>query len=459
MANIPVAEKNKLNNIAFSTMQSKKMEEIITAYVFLAPAIIIFLVFLIIPIFFALFVSITDWNGISPLTQRAAASFGIVEFTNQTESEIIIPTGTIINSIGNSPISYETTEDIILSAGIDSVVEASVKASDDSLGAESNIRANVVSEIRDAELAEQVIANNPLPIARGLNDAYNLIGMQNYNDLLFERGLAQRDFFLSLKNTVYFVLGVVPTQTILALLLAVIVNQKWLRFRGAFRTAFYFPSVTSSVVISIIFMWMFTRGGIVNTALEWIIPNFEAVTWLDNANGVIHNILGGFGIIKDNVGDWANNRIAGITVWDWMSGPSVTMLTIMILNTWTTIGTMMIIYLAALQNIPSQVYEAAQIDGANAWQTFTRITVPLLAPTTFFIVTLGLIGTFQVFDQIFVISSGGPAKTTLTIAYNVYENGFKNSQMGLAGATALILFMIISVFTLLQRFITRERLA
>jgi multiple sugar transport system permease protein len=435
MANIPVAEKNKLNNIAFSTMQSKKMEEIITAYVFLAPAIIIFLVFLIIPIFFALFVSITDWNGISPLTQRAAASFGIVEFTNQTESEIIIPTGTIINSIGDSPISYETTEDIVLPAGIDSVVEASVKASDDSLGAESNIRANVVSEIRDAELAEQVIANNPLPIARGLNDAYNLIGMQNYNDLLFERGLAQRDFFLSLKNTVYFVLGVVPTQTILALLLAVIVNQKWLRFRGAFRTAFYFPSVTSSVVISIIFMWMFTRGGIVNTALEWIIPNFEAVTWLDNANGVIHNILGGFGIIKDNVGDWANNRIAGITVWDWMSGPSVTMLTIMILNTWTTIGTMMIIYLAALQNIPSQVYEAAQIDGANAWQTFTRITVPLLAPTTFFIVTLGLIGTFQVFDQIFVISSG------------------------LAGATALILFMIISVFTLLQRFITRERLA
>ena len=132
------------------------------------------------------------------------------------------------------------------------------------------------------------------------------------------------------------------------------------------------------------------------------------------------------------------------------------MLTIMILNTWTTIGTMMVIYLAALQNIPTSVYEAAQIDGASSWQAFRRITVPLLSPTTFFVVTLGLIGTFQVFDQIFVISSGGPAKTTLTIAYIVYENGFNNSNMGLAAATALLLFVIIFIFTLIQRRFTSE---
>jgi len=139
-----------------------------------------------------------------------------------------------------------------------------------------------------------------------------------------------------------------------------------------------------------------------------------------------------------------------------MSGPSVTMFTIMILNTWTTIGTLMVIYLAALQNIPSSVYEASAIDGATGWQQFRRITVPLLAPTTFFIVTIGLIGTFQVFDQIFVISSGGPAKTTVTIAYIVYTSGFNNSQMGLAAATALILFAIIFVFTLIQRRFSRE---
>jgi multiple sugar transport system permease protein len=156
------------------------------------------------------------------------------------------------------------------------------------------------------------------------------------------------------------------------------------------------------------------------------------------------------------VGDWAGTRFAGITLWDWISGPSVTMFTIMILNTWTTIGTLMVIYLAALQNIPSSVYEASSIDGATTWQQFRFITVPLLAPTTFFVVTIGLIGTFQVFDQIFVISSGGPAKTTLTIAYIVYTNGFNNSEMGLAAATALVLFLIIFAFTLIQRRFSRE---
>lgn len=440
-----------------ASLQTKKMEDILTAYTFLAPAIVIFLIFLILPIFFALFVSITDWNGISPLTQRAQGAVGLVEFTNQTDATVTIPAGTVINSMGDSPIAYATTEEITVAAGEGSTVEAPVQAVDNALGSESNIRANVITVIPDTALADQVTVTNKLPVAGGVDNAYNIVGMENYTDLLARQGLAQRDFFLALKNTLYFVLGVVPTQTILALLLAVIVNQKWLRFRGAFRTAFYFPSVTSSVVISIIFMWMFTRSGIVNLALSWLIPNYQPVTWLDDANGLIHNFLGLFGVTNDTVGAWANNRFAGITLWDWLSGPSVTMTTIMILNTWTTIGTMMVIYLAALQNIPSQVYEAAQIDGANARQTFFGITVPLLAPTTFFIVTLGLIGTFQVFDQIFVISSGGPAKTTLTIAYIVYENGFKNSRMGLAAATALILFVIIFVFTLIQRFFTTER--
>ncbi|RMG87092.1 MAG: sugar ABC transporter permease, partial [Chloroflexi bacterium] len=156
-------------------------------------------------------------------------------------------------------------------------------------------------------------------------------------------------------------------------------------------------------------------------------------------------------------GDWASTRVASLTLWEWISGPSVTMFMIMVLNTWTTIGTMMVIYLAALQNIPSQVYEAAVVDGATSWQIFRKITVPLLAPTTFFVVTLGLIGTFQVFDQVAVISSGGPAKTTLTIAYIVYENGFNNQDMGLASATAIVLFFIIFIFTMIQRRFTSER--
>jgi multiple sugar transport system permease protein len=133
------------------------------------------------------------------------------------------------------------------------------------------------------------------------------------------------------------------------------------------------------------------------------------------------------------------------------------MLMIMILNIWTTTGTMMVIFLAALQNIPSQVYEAAYVDGANAWQIFRRITVPLLRPTTFFVITIGLIGTFQVFDQVFVITNGGPADTTLTIAYLVYASGFTDARMGQAAATAIVLFVIIFVFTLIQRRFVGER--
>jgi len=344
-----------------TTMASKKRQEALTGYAFMAPALVIFLVFLIIPIGAAVYLSFTDWNGISPVFEKG---------------------------------SFKT------------------------------------------------------------------VGLDNYRDLLVNGGVREKDFFTAVKNTSYYVLGVVPTQTILALILAVIVNQRWLKAKGFFRTAFYFPSITSSVVISLIFMWMFYRGGLINTTVGSIIKGYNSnnyINWLDDSRGIIHIILDSLGIKRTNAGAWAGHRYFSLTAWEWISGPSVTMLTIMILNTWTTIGTMMVIFLAALQNIPGSVYEAAAIDGANAMQIFRRITVPLLRPTTFFVVTLGLIGCFQVFDQIYIISSGGPAKTTLTIAYMVYQNGFNRSAMGLAAATALILFAIIFVFTLLQRIFVSER--
>ncbi len=341
-----------------ATLQDKKREETITAYAFVTPAMIVFIVFLIIPIAFALYISFTDWNGITPL-------------------------------------------------------------------------------------------NSAHP--------YSFVGLDNYSQLLLQPGIRQADFYTSLKNTLYYVLGVVPVQTVLALVLAVIVNQRWLKGKGFFRTAFYFPSITSSVVISLIFIFMFQRGGLVNNAIAAAFPNYTSVNWLNDPNGIITNFLGLFGITLRTAGDWARTPFLGLTLWNWISGPSVTMLMIMILNIWTTIGTMMVIYLAALQNIPTPVYEAATVDGATAWQTFRYITVPLLRPTTFFVVTLGLIGTFQVFDQVYVISSGGPAKTTLTIAYLVYTNGFQNSAMGIAAATAIVLFIIIFIFSLLQRRITSER--
>ncbi len=281
--------------------------------------------------------------------------------------------------------------------------------------------------------------------------AYEYIGFQNYQRLLID-GRRVDDFYNAFKNTFYYAFGVIPTQTIIALVLAVIVNQRWLRGRGIFRTAFYFPSITSSIVVSMIFLFMFSNTGPVNGALRALFPNFQNVSWLTDNNGVIHNILGLIGITADTVPALTETEIFRISIWEWISGPSVAMFTIMVLAIWTTIGTMMVVYLAALQNIPSQVYEAAQVDGATAWQTFRRITLPLLKPTTFFVVTLGLIGTFQVFDQIYILQSNVTHRTTMSIAYLVYDQAFKTDpNMGRATAIAITLFVIIFIATLLQR--------
>ena len=285
------------------------------------------------------------------------------------------------------------------------------------------------------------------------------VGTANYQALLGlgenAGGISQEEFFVSIKNTTYYVLGVVPCQTILALVLAMIVNQKFLKGKGFFRTAFYFPAITSSVVISTIFKWLFNRQGVINITMgnvaELFGGSYRYVNWLENPDGLIHNLFKLFGLTIRNAPDWMKTELLGQTLWQWLSGPSVTMSGIMLLNIWTTSGTLMLIYLAALQDIPGQLYEAASVDGATRWQQFRQITLPLLRPTSFFIITIGLIGTFQVFDQIFVISSGGPAKTTFTIAWMVYRNAFLNSQAGLGAATAFLLFMLIGVFTLLQR--------
>jgi multiple sugar transport system permease protein len=282
--------------------------------------------------------------------------------------------------------------------------------------------------------------------------------LQNYHELLIRGGIRQADFFKALKNTTYFALGVVPMQTSIALLMAVIINQRMLRFKSFFRTAYYFPSITSSIAISLIFLFLYQRSGLVNRVLEtFTFGVWEPVTWMNDARGLFHIVLGWFGVTLDTGPAWLSEKALGLTIWDWISGPSVTLTAIMLMNTWTTIGTLMVIFLAALQDVPRPVYEAAAMDGASGWTIFWRITLPLLRSTTFFVVTLGLIGTYQVFDQIYVMSAGGPAKTTLTMAYMVYRNGFRDSQMGLGAAIALLLFVIIFSLTLIQRRISEGK--
>jgi len=256
------------------------------------------------------------------------------------------------------------------------------------------------------------------------------VGLDNYRDLFNDA-----DFQLALRNTIWFALGVVPTQTVLGLILAVLANQK-IRGRSFFRTAFYFPSISSSVVISIIFLWLYAQRGLINFVLQKMGFPTPQPPWLSNPRGVVEMALNAVGIESVSV---------------WLAGPSVALLSIMMMNIWTTMGTMMVVFLAGLQDIPGDVYEAASIDGASRRQQFFDITVPMLRPVIFFVLTLGFIGTFQVFDQIFVMTSGGPAKSTITLGYLIYQQGFGNFAMGYAAAIAVVLFAIIMSIFLIQR--------
>ncbi|MCU0512577.1 MAG: sugar ABC transporter permease [Anaerolineae bacterium] len=279
-----------------------------------------------------------------------------------------------------------------------------------------------------------------------------MVGFENYQRWIID-GRRVDDFYRSVRNTLYYVAGVVPIQTALALVLAVIVNQRWLKGKAFFRTAFYFPSITSSIVVSFIFLFLFSGGGPINLLLKAVFPSFEPVSWTTNNDGLVHLLLNVFGVNGRTVGPWAETEILGLEIWEWISGPSVAMFTIMCLAIWTTTGTLMVIYLSALQNIPSSVYEAAEVDGATGLQAFRHITLPLLRPTTFFVVTLGLIGTFQVFDQIYVLQNDQTARTTTSVAYLVYATAFEGTSPSLAEASAIaiVLFIIIFVATLIQR--------
>jgi multiple sugar transport system permease protein len=265
------------------------------------------------------------------------------------------------------------------------------------------------------------------------------VGLENYT-----KSITDRKFIRSLVNSLWYVAIVVPTQTVLALALARLIN---IRVRGSqfFRTIFYAPSVTSSVVITMIFWWLYLKTGYLNFFLTKVWATFggtwQAVEWLNNPRGLIQLIVGALG------GDIPSY------LW-YLRGPSVTWMAIMLQNIFTTAPTFMIMFLAALQDIPPSLYEAASIDGASMWQQFRGITVPLLRPVILLIVVLGTIGTWQVFDQVKILTAGGPLDTTLTPVFLIYVEALGTSgppRMGFAGAMAFILAAIIFFFTFIQR--------
>ena len=231
------------------------------------------------------------------------------------------------------------------------------------------------------------------------------IGLDNYRALLDDKL-----FWQSMRNTLYYVIGVVPAGMVLSLLLALAMNQK-LRGIVFFRTIFFLPTITSSVAISLMWLWIYN-------------PEFGALNFL--------------------------LRQMGIKGPAWLSTPEWAMPAVMIMAVWRGLGYNMLIYLAGLQGIPDIYYEAAEIDGAGTWAKFWNITVPLLSPTTFMLLILGLIGAFQVFEYTYVMTQGGPVYATLTLVLHVYNNAFRSFQMGYASALAYVLFFILLGLTIIQ---------
>jgi multiple sugar transport system permease protein len=242
--------------------------------------------------------------------------------------------------------------------------------------------------------------------------SYKFVGFKNFLRLARDERV-----WIALKNTVEYVAIVVPLQTILSLCLAVILNSQ-IRGKNWFTIVLFLPTVTSSAVLTLVFMWIY------------------------NSNGLLNNLL----------------HAVNLPTFNWIGDPTVALKAIMLMNIWSTAPFFMVIYLAAMQDIPVNLYEAATIDGVNKFEQFIYITLPWLKPITFFILVMGVIGTFQLFDQSYIFSSGsgGPDNSTLTIVLLIYQYVFKSLDLGYAAAIAMILAIVIMTFTLIQRYFFQD---
>lgn len=276
---------------------------------------------------------------------------------------------------------------------------------------------------------------------------FDFIGLDNFRRLLTEDSLLRENFGLSVRNTLYYVLVFVPAVATLSFGLALIVNNQRLKGRGFFRTAFYFPSITSSVAISVTFLFLFQSAGVFNKVLGWF--GIRGPRWFTDARGVIHIVLDRLGL--------ADHEFLDVSWWNWISGPSIAMIALLILATWSSSGTFMLFFLAGLQNIPQEVDEASEVDGASRWQRFRYVTMPMMRRSIVLVTTLATIGSWQVFDQVYIMSQGDPRKTTLTPAYLSYTQSFEDGRFGRGAAVAFVLFVIIMVFSAGQRWLAREK--
>jgi multiple sugar transport system permease protein len=259
-------------------------------------------------------------------------------------------------------------------------------------------------------------------------------GLGNYTDWLYDNSIRSPDFWRSLSTTFTFVIFTVPAEIALSLVLAYLLFQK-MRGRGIYRTIYYLPYVTSFVAAAAIFFWVFhPTYGLVNDLVG--IFGIGPQRWLDEPRGIFE--LAGSAL--------------GATLPAWLAGPSLALVVLSLVTIWHFLGYQIVIFLAGLSNISNEYYEAARLDGASERQLFTKITLPLLSPTTFFVFTVASIGVLRSFDSVYVLTSGtgGPLDTTRTVTLLVFKTAFQQAQFGLGAALAFILTLVILLFTLIQ---------
>jgi multiple sugar transport system permease protein len=246
---------------------------------------------------------------------------------------------------------------------------------------------------------------------------YDLLLGREFNGLDNFRELAKDDVFrAAVVNTFYFTLVSVPLSVVLGLAAALLVHQA-LRGIVLFRTIYLLPYVTVTVAVALVWRWIYLPDvGLMNTFLGW------------------------FGIDGPN----------------WLSSKTWAMPALIIMSVWKSFGYNMVIFLAGLTAIPQHLYDAAKVDGATAWRRFLHVTLPMLSPTTLFVMVISLIGSFQVFDQALVMTNGGPGTSTTTLVLYIYQAGFQSYKMGYASAIALVLFVIVAVVTTIQFLLQRR---
>jgi multiple sugar transport system permease protein len=237
------------------------------------------------------------------------------------------------------------------------------------------------------------------------------IGLENFANLFTDQ-----TFWAALRNTLIFTIVVVPVQSALALLVAVLVNSK-VRGTTFFRTVYFLPVVTSIVVVSMLWLFLYQKNGLINVLLAKV----------------------------------------GIAGPDWLGDPHWALFAIIVMSIWQAMGFHMIIWLAGLQTIPGDLYEAAALDGATRWQQFVHVTWPGLRATRTFILITITIAAFGLFAQINVMTQGGPLDATTTLVFEAVRTGFQQQQTGYASAISLVFFVLVLIVTLIQTFLTRDK--